>query len=61
MSAVAHAGLLSERMTRLAASLAWRSAIDTEDALVCTPIDKMSWSGVPVTVPVPVTVILPLA
>src|SRR5262245_21480271 len=61
MSAPRTPPAFSAWITRLAASLAWRSAIDTEDALVCTPIDRRSSSGVPVTVPVPVTVIFPPA
>src|SRR5258707_11309213 len=52
---------LSEWITRVAASLAWRSAVDTDDAVIWTPIDRTSWSGVPETVPVPVTVIFPPA
>src|SRR5579859_386390 len=52
---------VSAAMTRLAAWLASMSAVDTDDALVCTPIERTSWFGVPVTVPVPVTVILPPA
>src|SRR5579863_4604474 len=38
------------------AVLASRSAVATEPALVCTPIDRASWFGTPDTFPVPVTV-----
>ena len=47
----------STAATDRAAVLAWRSAVATEPALVCTPIASTSWFGVPDTVPVPVTVI----
>src|SRR5215469_7852780 len=51
----------SALMTRLAAWLASVSAVETDDALVWTPIDRTSWFGTPLTVPVPVTVIRPPA
>src|SRR5215472_6836662 len=51
----------SALITRLAAWLASVSAVETDDALVWTPIDRTSWFGTPLTVPVPVTVIRPPA
>src|SRR5215469_14898652 len=44
-------------VTRLTPWLACCSADSTEGPLTWTPMDKTSWFGVPVTVPVPVTVI----
>src|SRR5580704_16134064 len=46
----------STAVTDRAAALAWRSAVATEPALVCTPMDRDSWFGTPDTFPVPVTV-----
>ena len=46
----------STAVTERAAALAWRSAVATEPALVCTPIDRDNWFGTPDTLPVPVTV-----
>src|SRR5215467_12144271 len=56
MSEAATALLRSTAATDRAAALAWRSAVATEPALVCTPIDRDSWFGTPDTLPVPVTV-----
>src|SRR6266699_820042 len=61
MSAAATPPRLSAAITRLAAWLACRSAADTDPALTWTPMLRVSWSGVPVQVPVPVTVIFPPA
>src|SRR5580704_11827850 len=44
-------------VTRLTASSALASADPTDDPLTWTPMSSTSWFGVPVTVPVPVTVI----
>src|SRR5690348_16185882 len=46
----------STAATDRAAALAWRSAVATDPALVCTPMDRESWFGTPDTLPVPVTV-----
>src|SRR4029077_15485406 len=46
----------STAVTDRAAALAWRSAVATEPALVCTPMDRDNWFGTPDTFPVPVTV-----
>ena len=56
MSEVATPLRRSTAVTDRAAVLAWRSAVATEPALVCTPIDRDSWFGTPDTLPVPVTV-----
>src|SRR5690348_17200045 len=56
MSDVATPPLRSTAVTDRAAALAWRSAVATEPALVCTPIDRDNWFGTPDTSPVPVTV-----
>ena len=48
-------------MTRFTALLALSSADETEVPLTWTPMDSTSWFGVPVTVPVPVTVMRALA
>src|SRR5262252_63230 len=56
MSEAATPLLRSTAATDRAAALAWRSAVATEPALVCTPIDRDSWFGTPDTLPVPVTV-----
>src|SRR5437764_13881247 len=56
MSDAATPLLRSTAATDRAAALAWRSAVATEPALVCTPIDRDSWFGTPDTLPVPVTV-----
>src|SRR5260370_37889687 len=47
---------LRPEVTARTAWFAWRSAVATEPALVCTPIDRESWFGTPDTFPVPVTV-----
>src|SRR5947208_8616116 len=56
MSDAATPLLRSTAATDRAAALAWRSAVATEPALVCTPIDRDNWFGTPDTWPVPVTV-----
>src|SRR6516162_7269777 len=56
MSEAATPLLRSTAATDRAAALAWRSAVATEPALVCTPIDRDSWFGTPDTLPLPVTV-----
>src|SRR6516165_1101184 len=56
MSEAATPLLRSTAATDRAAALAWRSAVATEPAVVCTPIDRDSWFGTPDTFPVPVTV-----
>src|SRR5215472_8220959 len=60
MSAACTPPDLSAAVTRLVAAFACASADETEDELTCTPMDSTSWLGVPLTVPVPVTVIFPL-
>src|SRR5216683_1656532 len=47
---------LSTAVIDRTAEFACRSAVATEAALVCTPIDSASWLGTPDTFPVPVTV-----
>src|SRR5258708_19429807 len=49
---------LRPEVTARTAWFAWRSAVATEPALVCTPIDRDNWFGTPDTFPAPVTVIL---
>src|SRR6185437_937095 len=49
----------SAAVTRLTASLALASADPTDAPFTWTPMLSSSWFGVPVTVPVPATVIRP--
>ncbi len=56
MSAAATPRWRRAAVTRRTAWLAWPSAELTVLPLTCTPMDSMSWFGVPVTVPTPVTV-----
>src|SRR6266516_4056704 len=58
MSPAATARLRSAAVTRRTAALACCRADATDGALTCTPMPSVSWFGVPVTAPVPVTVIL---
>src|SRR6266496_1051668 len=58
MSPAATPRLLSAAVTRRTAALACCRADATDGALTCTPMPSVSWFGVPVTAPVPVTVIL---
>src|SRR5712664_551021 len=57
MSLAATPPARSAAVTRRTASLALPSADPTDDPFTCTPMDRISWFGVPVTLPVPVTVI----
>src|SRR5215469_16415396 len=57
MSLAATPRAFSVAVTRFTAWLASCSADPTDEALTWTPIDRISWLGVPLTVPVPVTVI----
>src|SRR5581483_10887149 len=59
MSAVATPRARSAAVTRRTAWLACCSADATEAPLTWTPMLSVSWFGVPVTVPLPVTVIRP--
>src|SRR6266496_1672889 len=58
MSPAATPRLRSAAVTRRTAALACCRADATDGALTCTPMPSVSWFGVPVTAPVPVTVIL---
>src|SRR5579864_7986422 len=57
MSAAVTPPARSAAVTRVTASSARASADPTDDPLTWTPIARISWLGVPVTSPVPVTVI----
>ena len=59
MSAAATPRARSAAVTRRTAWLACCSADATEAPLTWTPTERLSWFGVPVTVPFPVTVIRP--
>src|SRR5580698_10505679 len=59
ISAAATPRLVSAAVTARTARLAEVSADVTEAPLTCTVRARVSWFGTPVTVPVPVTVILP--
>src|SRR5579862_655569 len=56
MSAAATPWARSVAVTRATASLASASADPTDDPLTWTPIARTNWLGIPVTLPVPVTV-----